>query len=120
MRSDIYDAGHCRRAFTQDLVGENVHPHSRVGAARICRARRGPRVAGLLLKFRDAPEVTTWLSGPFNKVVCKVTDEEFEAAKAFEDRMVLTESALAGQEVAIAFRPRAEWPRAFKFSRLFR
>ena len=72
------------------------------------------------LKFRDAPEVATWLSGPFYKVICKVTDEEFEKAKAFEDYVVLTESAMSGQEVAIAFKPREEWPKAFKFYRLFR
>jgi hypothetical protein len=72
------------------------------------------------LKFRDAPEVVAWLSGPFYKVVCRVTDAEFEAAKAFEDNVVLTESALDGAELAIAFCPREEWPKAFKFYRLYR
>ncbi len=72
------------------------------------------------LKFRDAPEVAAWLAGPFYKVVCRVTDAEFEAAKAFEDNVVLTESALDNAEVAIAFRPREEWPKAFKFYRLYR
>jgi len=72
------------------------------------------------LKFRDAPEMATWLSGPYYKVICKVTDEEFEKAKAFEDHVVLTESAMAEQEVAIAFKPRDEWPKAFKFYRLLR
>lgn len=36
------------------------------------------------LKFRDAPEVAAWLAGPFYKVVCRVSDAEFEAAKAYE------------------------------------
>ena len=72
------------------------------------------------LKFRDAPEVVAWLSGPFYKVICKVSDEEFEKAKAFEDHVVLTESAMSDLEVAIAFKPREEWPKAFKFYRLFR
>ncbi|MFM7168303.1 MAG: hypothetical protein ACKO3T_23900 [Planctomycetaceae bacterium] len=72
------------------------------------------------LKFRDAPGIAEWLAGPFYKVVCRVTDVEFEVAKAFEDNVVLTESALDGAEVAIAFRPRAEWPKAFKFYRLYR
>jgi len=72
------------------------------------------------LKFSHSPEVAEWLAGPFYKVICKVTDEEFEQAKAIEDQVVLTESALGGQEVAIAFKPRAEWPNAFKFYRLFR
>ena len=72
------------------------------------------------LKFRDSPEVETWLSGPFYKVICKVSDDEFEKAKAFEDNVVLTESGLSGQEVAVAFKPREEWPKPFKFYRLFR
>jgi hypothetical protein len=72
------------------------------------------------LKFRDAPEIAVWLAGPFYKVVCKVTDSEFEAAKEFADNVVLTESALDNVEVAIAFRPREEWPKAFKFYKLYK
>ena len=72
------------------------------------------------LKFRDTPEVTEWLSGTFYKVVCRVSDEEFERARMLEDHVVLTESALDGQEVAIAFKPRREWPRSFRFLRLYR
>jgi peptidyl-tRNA hydrolase len=72
------------------------------------------------LRFRDAPEVARWLSGPFAKVVCKVSDEEFERAKSFEDHVVLTESALGGQEVAVAFRPCEEWPKAFRFYKLYK
>lgn len=60
------------------------------------------------------------ISGIFYKAVCRVTDEEFERAKAFEDHVVLTESALQGQEVAIAFKPRREWPKAFRFFRLYK
>jgi peptidyl-tRNA hydrolase len=72
------------------------------------------------LRFKSAPEVAEWLSGPFYKVVCKVTTEEFEEAKRVEDNVVLTESALDDREVAMAFRPRREWPKAFKFYRLYR
>ena len=72
------------------------------------------------LQFRDRPEVATWLAGPFRKVVCRVSDSEFEAAKAVPDRVVITESALEGIEIAIAFCPRAEWPAAFKFYPLYR
>lgn len=72
------------------------------------------------LKFRESPEVTAWLDGPFYKVVCKVTDAEFEQAKQFKDAVVMTESGLNGQEVAIAFKPREAWPKAFKFFRLYR
>ena len=33
---------------------------------------------------------------------------------------MLTESALDGQEVALAFKPRAEYPKAFRFFKLFK
>lgn len=71
------------------------------------------------LEFRDTPEVAEWLSGPFRKVVCAVGDGEFEDAKRLEGRVVLTESALGGQEVAIAFKPRREWPGQFRRYRLY-
>jgi peptidyl-tRNA hydrolase len=72
------------------------------------------------LKFREAPEVAEWLAGPFKKVVCKVSDEDFERAKAHADHIVLTESSLGGAEVALAFKPRAVWETAFQFYRLYR
>ena len=72
------------------------------------------------LKFRDAEEVQQWLAGPFCKAVCKVSAEEFEKAKAVPDHVVITESALDGEEVAIAFRPREDWPKSFKFFSLYR
>lgn len=72
------------------------------------------------LKFKDTPEIAEWLSGPFYKVVCRVNDKEFEAAKQFADNVVLTESALGQAEVAIAFKPREEWPKPFKFYTLYK
>jgi peptidyl-tRNA hydrolase len=72
------------------------------------------------LKYRDSPEVQAWLSGPFFKAVCKVNEKEFENARQVQDHVVLTESALGGREVAIAFRPRDEWPKMFRFLRLYR
>ena len=72
------------------------------------------------LKFRDAPAVEQWLSGPFHKVVCRVCAEEFEKAKSVPDRVVITESALEGEEVAIAFMPRQEWPKWFRFLQMYR
>ncbi len=75
---------------------------------------------GAYLKYRDSEEVIAWLSGPFYKVICKVNEKEFEKAKSFEDNIVITESSLNGQEVAIAFKPRVEWPKPFKFYRLYK
>lgn len=72
------------------------------------------------LRFRDTPEVAEWLSGPFFKAVCKANPKEFENAKSVEDHVVLTESALGNQEVAIVFKPRHEWPKMFKFLRLYK
>jgi hypothetical protein len=72
------------------------------------------------LKFKDSPEVNQWLSGPFYKTICKVNDTEFETAKSFDDYVVITESALDDQEVAIAFKPREEWPKPFRFFSLYR
>ncbi len=72
------------------------------------------------LQFRDAPEVGEWLAGPFRKAVCRVSREEFERAKETVDHVVVTESALDGREVTLGFKPRQEWPKAFKFFRLYR
>ena len=72
------------------------------------------------LRFKDSPEVAAWLAGPFKKAVCKVDDAVFAVAKAAGDLVVITESALDHAEVALAFKPREDWPRAFKFFPLYR
>ncbi len=72
------------------------------------------------LKFKDSPEVEEWISGPFYKVICRVNDKEFEQAKEYPYNIVLTESALHSKEVAIAFKPREEWPTFFKYLRMYR
>ncbi|MEL6557170.1 MAG: peptidyl-tRNA hydrolase [Bacteroidota bacterium] len=72
------------------------------------------------LKFSDTEEVKEWLSGSFYKVVCRVNSKEFEKAKTFDDQVVLTESALDHREVAIVFKPREEWPKPFKFYKLWK
>ncbi|MFC4635549.1 peptidyl-tRNA hydrolase [Dokdonia ponticola] len=72
------------------------------------------------LKFKEDPDMQHWISGTFYKVVCKVTNKEFQKAKTVEDHVVLTESALDHTEVAIAFKPREEWPKPFRFYKLYR
>ncbi|MGB3468028.1 MAG: hypothetical protein WBA74_22270 [Cyclobacteriaceae bacterium] len=72
------------------------------------------------LAFQDEEEVKTWLSGKFYKVICRINQKEFDKAKTFEDRVVLTESALNNSEVAIAFKPREDWPKPFKFYKLWK
>ena len=72
------------------------------------------------LKFQDTPEVQEWLKSSFKKVICKVSDAEFEKAKTFDDYTVVTESTLNNMELALVFKPRQEYPKAFKFFRLYR
>ena len=71
------------------------------------------------LKFADAPEVRQWLAGPFYKAVCKVDDAQFDRAQQCADHVVITESSLGGREVALAFMPREEWPKEFRFFPLY-
>ena len=72
------------------------------------------------LKFQEHEDVGEWLAGPFFKAVCKVNEKEWERAAEAGDFVVMTESALDGREVAMAFRPREEWPKAFRFFKLYR
>lgn len=72
------------------------------------------------LHFKDKPETQEWVKNSFRKVICEVTDREFEAAKCESDFVVITESALKGMEVALAFKPRLNWPQEFKFYPLMR
>ena len=75
---------------------------------------------GAYLKYQETDEVKEWLSGSFYKVVCKVNEKEFEMAKSFKDNVVITESSLEGQEIAVAFKPRVDWPKPFRFYKLYR
>ncbi|WP_299765582.1 peptidyl-tRNA hydrolase [uncultured Dokdonia sp.] len=72
------------------------------------------------LKYKEDKDMQAWVSSTFYKVVCKVNDTEFQKAKEFEGHVVLTESALDHKEVAIAFKPREEWPKPFKYYKLYR
>ena len=71
------------------------------------------------LRYQDSPEVRKWVAGTLTKTVCKVSDQEFEMAKSVPDGVVITEAALRGTEVALAYKPRERWPRAFSYYRLY-
>lgn len=71
-------------------------------------------------KFKDSSEIQDWLQYSFRKAVCKVNDVEFEKAKAVEDCVLITESCLGNAEIALAFKPRQDWPKMFKFLRLYK
>ena len=62
-----------------------------------------------------------WLSNSFRKVVCEVTDNEFDELKleynyenGDKDYIIVTESGLNNQEIRIVFCPRKDWPEHFK------
>ncbi len=75
---------------------------------------------GCYLKFKDDPKMQEWLDHSYRKVTCQVSDVEFEAAKhEAEDWVVVTENSLSNEEVALAFKPRGEYPDFFKKLRLF-
>jgi hypothetical protein len=64
-----------------------------------------------------------WAEKSFRKVVCKVSDIEFEKSKTYYpdgEYRVMTESGLGGIDVAIVFRPREVWPPFFKSLKLYK
>lgn len=70
-------------------------------------------------KFEHTENMQQWINGIFKKVVCAVTETEFENAKKELDHLVLTESYLDNQEVCIVFSPREEYSKMFKFFRMW-
>ncbi len=73
------------------------------------------------LKYLETEEVREWLDTSFRKVTCKVSRKEFEKAIDVEqDFVIMTELNLDGRETAVAFKPRDEYHKAFKFFKLYR
>ncbi|GAB3512833.1 peptidyl-tRNA hydrolase [Emticicia fontis] len=70
-------------------------------------------------KYETDPEMQTWINSIFRKVVCKVNLKEFENAKNEAKNLVLTESALNNQKVCIAFCPREEYSKPFRFFKMW-
>lgn len=73
----------------------------------------------LYLDYGRRAIVDEWVSNSFRKVSCKVSAAQFEEAKQYGDFSLITESALGGEEVAMAFVPRAMWPEFFKTLKLY-
>jgi hypothetical protein len=78
--------------------------------------------AGLIgyLKWKDDPIIDEWIKNSFRKVTCKVTKDELNAAKLYDDFEVVTEMAFDKAEVGLVFKPRYEWPKFFKFLKLYK
>lgn len=78
--------------------------------------------AAAILRWNTDPATEAWLAS-FKKVICELSDEEFDVAKGFLDEMkglVMTESGLGNQETAIVFRPIREYPKFFKYLKLYK
>ncbi len=72
------------------------------------------------LKFKDHPDTEEWLRESYRQVTCLVSDKEFESAKKAKEFDIFYENDYNDEPVAMGFRPRREWPRVFKYLKLFR
>lgn len=63
--------------------------------------------------------MTEWWGNNIRKVTCKVTEEEFEKAKKYDDWFRVTELTLDSAETILVFKPRYEWPKFFNFLKLY-
>jgi len=72
------------------------------------------------VKWNGDRQYDNWLKNSFRKVSCMVNDKEFENAKKYDDYVIITEMAFDGAEVGLVFKPREEWPKPFKFFRLYK
>ncbi len=66
-------------------------------------------------KFQNDGRMSIWIHGVFKKVVCIVSLQEFDQLKNETDYILLTESSIGNKEVCIAFCPREEFPKKFRF-----
>lgn len=89
------------------LVKESLPSHKAVSVAHAAVACYG--------KYAHEPETKDWFEDSFRKVVCEVTDEEFEEAKKYPNAVVMTENFFEdNRETAIAFPPSKIWPNKFR------
>jgi len=66
-------------------------------------------------KFKKDKDMKRWWKpGPFYKVLVAVTDAEWKRAKRVRDHVLIREDMWGDREVAMAFKPRLSWPKAFR------
>lgn len=66
-------------------------------------------------KFKHDKDMKKWFNpGPYYKVLVAVSDKEWKAAKRVRDHVLIREDMWGNREVAMAFKPRLNWPKAFK------
>jgi hypothetical protein len=64
------------------------------------------------IKFKDDQEIKKWLKA-FYKVVVAVSDTQFRKAKRIPHHVVIREDRYHNSEIAMAFKPRMNWPKSF-------
>lgn len=70
-------------------------------------------------KFETSENMIKWINEVFKKVVCIADETEFNQLKNETDFVLLTESSLGNKEVCLAFCPREEYPKKFKFLKMW-
>lgn len=75
---------------------------------------------GCFRKFEHDELMHEWVNGIFYKVVVRVNDKEFEAAKQFDKVHVQTEAGLGGIEATVTLSPRYDWPKPVRFYNLWK
>lgn len=80
----------------------------------------GHAVAASYEKWSELESFRAWARESFKKVVCRVSESEFEKLKTQDDYIEMTESSLNGEPTALVFLPREVIPKMFKFLRLYR
>lgn len=81
--------------FIKETVPNNFAPVVAAHASLAC-----------YLKFENDPHMREWLNKSFKKVICTVSEKQFNDLKSLDNFNVTTESSLDNQEVAITFCPR--------------
>jgi len=99
----------------RETVNDKEYP---VGKAINSAAHAGTMI--LMHWDKDDPIIKLWLSQLIRKVTCKVSSEEFDQAKRFDDFIVITESSENTAEVGLVFKPRIIYPKFFKYLKLYK
>ena len=71
-------------------------------------------------KYETNRDMKKWISGIFKKVVCLTNETEFNKFKDEPNFVVLTESSIGNNEVCLAFCPREEYSKKFKFLKMWK
>lgn len=70
-------------------------------------------------KYETNDDMRKWINETFKKVVCLANEIEFDKLKNEPNFVLLTESSLDNNEVCLVFCPREEYPKRFKFLKMW-